>query len=137
MTIEKLCQSPIYSFLSPWNQLNFVPHEYSTESYYDFFHRDKNNNLDGFDHRYTVTHERDYDLMSIMHYPSLMNMAGGDILGVSDMPLAAWKKGGEGYAPPSEATNENTDVIGFNLVPSESDLKAVKMLYPWESQEVH
>ncbi|KAH6639790.1 hypothetical protein C7974DRAFT_449980 [Boeremia exigua] len=132
MTMDKLCQSPIYSLLWPWNQLNFVPHEYSTQGYYDMHHTDQDGKPDGFDHRYTVTHDRDYDLKSIMHYPSVINVASGGLLCLPQMPLVAWKEGGEEYEPPKEATIENAVMIGFNLVPTESDLKAVKMLYPWE-----
>ncbi|KAJ8114692.1 hypothetical protein OPT61_g3478 [Boeremia exigua] len=132
MTMDKLCESPVFSFLSPWRQINFVPHEYSTKSYYEMFHEDQDGKYDGVDHRYTVVHDRDYDLKSIMQYPSIMNMAGGELFGVPKMPLVAWKEGGSDYVPPKEATDENAEVVGFNLVPTESDQKAVKLLYPWE-----
>ena len=59
-------------------------------------------------------------------------MAGGKKFEVQDMPLFAWKKGKEGFAPPKEATSENATMLGFNLVPTESDSEAMKMLYPWE-----
>lgn len=70
--------------------------------------------------------------MSIMHYPSMINSAAGKAFTAENMPLVAWKAGGETYAPPQDATSENAGILWFNREPTESDLKAVKMLYPWE-----
>ncbi|KAF3052447.1 hypothetical protein E8E11_008815 [Didymella keratinophila] len=35
MTMDKLCNSPIYSQLEPWKSLGLAPHDYSTQEYYD------------------------------------------------------------------------------------------------------
>lgn len=51
MTMDKLCRSPIYSQMEPWKSLGFAPHDYSTEEYYDMWHKDKHGRLDGADHR--------------------------------------------------------------------------------------
>lgn len=44
MTIDKLCSSPIYPFLSPWNKIGIVRHEYSTQGYWHMNHKNKDSN---------------------------------------------------------------------------------------------
>lgn len=94
MTMDKLYSSPIYSQMEPYKQLDFAPHDYSTISNYDMWHKDKDGRFDGTDHRYTVTYGRKYEPESIMQYPSMMNIAGGrDQKVVQNMPLVAWNCG--------------------------------------------
>lgn len=62
MTMDKLCSSPIYSQFEPYRQLGFVPHDYSTVTYYDMWHKKKDGQLDGTYHHYTVTYGRKYDI---------------------------------------------------------------------------
>ncbi|KAJ4323925.1 hypothetical protein N0V94_001569 [Neodidymelliopsis sp. IMI 364377] len=106
LTIEQLCVSPIYSRLSPWNELPFVPFDYSTIPFYEV-----------------------YDMISIMHYPSISNARKAQKY--TDLPLLRWKKGGPGYAPPKEATDQNSEIIRFGMEPTRTDVEALKMMYPW------
>lgn len=133
MTVEKVCNSPIYSMMEPWKQLGFAPHDFATVPYYDMWHKDRNGQLDGAKHRYKVTSGRKYDLNSIMQYPSIMCIAGGrDQSVIQHMPLVAWTGGWEGLVPHKEATSKNAKRLNMNLVPSKMDCKGVVELYPWE-----
>jgi hypothetical protein len=129
LTIEQLCVSPLYSRLSPWNELPFVPFDYSTIPFYELLHWDKDGKPDGTNHRYTMTYDRVYDMMSIMHYPSISNARKAQKY--TDLPLLRWKKGGPGYAPPKEATDQNSEIIRFGMEPTRTDVEALKMVYPW------
>jgi len=131
MTMDKLCNSPIYSQLEPWKSLGFAPHDYLTQEYYDLWHRDKTGRLESADHRYTVTPGVMYDLNSIMHYPSMMNIAEGrDQHKVQDLPLVAWRQATP--APPADVTSGNTRPLYMNIEPTDEDCQGVKNWYPWQ-----
>lgn len=68
-----------------------------------------------------------------MQYPSMMNIVGGrDQNTVQNMPLVAWKGGWEGFVPQKKATSRNAKRLEMNIVPTETDCKGIKGLYPWE-----
>lgn len=94
-------QSPLPLALKP---VDFVPHEYSTQGYYDMFHRGPN---EGIGHRYTITNEPGYDYRSIMPYPSMMDQAGGKECVVQNVSRRAV------CAPPKEANADNVEFLDF------------------------
>ena len=116
--MDKLCNSPIYSRLEPWNSLGFAPHDYSTQECIDLWHKDMNGRLDGADHRYTITPGAYYDLNSIMHYPSMMNIA--ESRGqhkVQDLPPVAWEKAMP--APPADVNSGDAEPLYMNIKPTD------------------
>jgi hypothetical protein len=99
------------------------------KEYVDLWHQDKNGRLNGADHRYTVTPGVYYDLNSIMHYPSMMNIAEGrDQHKAKDLPLVAWKQ--VTPAPPAEVNFGNAEPLYMNIKPTDEDCQGVKNWYP-------
>lgn len=136
MSIAKLCTSTVYGRLEPWKSLGFRAYDYSTEEYWEIFHKDKDGKDDGYQHHYTVAASEEYDVKSIMHYASLSGWKGGQ-WSVKTAPLVKWKNGGKDFTPPSEVTEDNAEFIFADLNdigPSGKDVEVVKQLYPWEGK---
>ncbi|KAH7094347.1 hypothetical protein FB567DRAFT_574381 [Paraphoma chrysanthemicola] len=133
-TMHELCASAIYTQDEPWYSLGFTPFEWSTWTWWDRTHKDANGNDDGFEHMQSVFHAKPYDYDSIMHYGS---EAGTSVpfnqLTVQNAPLIRWKQGREGYQAPSQATDQNAQLIipPFGRGPSDGDFEFVQKLYPW------
>ncbi|KAF1849685.1 uncharacterized protein K460DRAFT_349848 [Cucurbitaria berberidis CBS 394.84] len=134
ISITKLCTSALYGRFEPWKSLAFRAYDYATEEFWEMSHKDENGKDDGYQHHYTVTASEDYDVGSIMHYPSISGWKGGE-WSIKAAPLVKWKNGGKDFTPPSEVTEENAELIFAdmkNLGPSSKDIEVLKKLYPWE-----
>jgi hypothetical protein len=115
--------------MEPWRSLRFAPHNYSTQEYYDIWHKDGHGRLDGADHRYTVTPGMKYDSNSIMHYPSVTNVAGGrDQHKVQDLPLVAWQQATP--ASPAEVNSGRAKPLYINIEPTDDDCRGRLELVP-------
>ena len=87
---------------------------------------DSETGLDGSKMYHVYTRSGTYDVKSIMHYDSDTG-AGG----YRDT-MRKWKKVySRDDPPPEEATEDNSELIPINVVPSALDLQAVKQLYSW------
>ncbi|KAH7094349.1 hypothetical protein FB567DRAFT_565664 [Paraphoma chrysanthemicola] len=138
ITIDALCHSQLLSRDTFWQSIHFAPHDFSTDFFWERDHRDQNGNPDGLLHTYYVSHNKEYDVNSIMHYlSSTANKAdvGGSIpRTVYNSPLVKWKNGGERYTPPEKVTEENAELIPDNMaaIPSKGDYEGIKAMYPWQ-----
>lgn len=72
-----------------------------------------------------------YDSLDYSNY----DIGAGIPATVSNTPLVKWKQGGEGYQPPTDATDANAEVYTWDYTnggPSDQDAEGIKALYPWE-----
>jgi hypothetical protein len=83
--------------------------------------------------RYQNYPENDYDYMSIMQYSSNPKNWFDDNKKLQSS-LAFWKHGGPNFVPPTTVTKDDLDFIYDKSRPSDKDVKAIQMLYPYVQQ---